>query len=87
MINYFVLNIVTSLMRCIEFLLFAAAITSWFGQGSKLYDFLHTLTEPIVFPFRKLTERFDGLRRFPIDIAFLLALLTVELILILLYSL
>lgn len=91
MIHYVVLQFVTALIRGLEFLFFARAIMSWFVQGSDsgisgIYEFLYMVTEPIVQPFRKLTERIDALRGVPVDIAFFLAFLSLEFILILLYS-
>ena len=68
---------------------FARAIMSWFAQGrdSKIYEFLYTVTEPLVLPFRHLLDGVRSLRNVPIDIAFLLAFFTLELVLMLLYSL
>lgn len=84
-----ILYLVTSLIRCIEFLLFARAIMSWFIQsgGSKIYEFLYLVTEPIILPFRRLTDRISALRGFPLDIAYLLAFITLEIVLTLLYRL
>lgn len=67
----------------------ARAIMSWFMQGrdSKIFEFLYLVTEPIIVPFRRLLERFDALRGFPLDIAFLLAFLVLEVILTFLYTL
>jgi len=88
-VNTFVIYFASSIIRCLEFLFFARAIMSWFPQGreSKIAEFFYLVTEPLIHPFRKLTEQFDALRSFPIDIAFLLAFLSLELILTLLYSL
>ena len=89
MIYILVLNLATTVVRCLEFLLFARAIMSWFvqGQGSGIYDFLYTVTEPLVLPFRRLLDGVPALRNFPLDIAYLLAFFTLELVLMLLYSL
>ncbi len=84
MMMYFV----TAIIRGLEFLFFARAIMSWFVQGSnsKIYEFLYMATEPIVQPFRKLTERIDAFRSFPVDISFFLAFMCLEIILMFLYS-
>lgn len=89
MINYLVLQFATIVLRCMEFLFFARAVMSWFAQGrdSGIYNFLYMVTEPIVQPFRRLTERIYALRGLPVDIAFFLAFLSIELILMLLYNL
>ena len=89
MINLFFLNFATSVVRCLEFLLFARAIMSWFMQGrdSGIYEFLYMVTEPLILPFRRLLDGIAALRNFPFDIAFMLAFFTLELVLMLLYSL
>ena len=60
--------IVGNLLRILEFLLFARAILSWFSQagGSRLYEFLCMLTEPLIQPFRSLVSQIDAFRRCPI---------------------
>ena len=75
-------SIVMSVIRLLEFLLFARAILSWFPQshGSKLSEFLYTVTEPLIMPFRSLLSRFDAIRMMPIDISFLCAFFALEII-------
>ncbi len=87
--NGFVLYMAVSVVRLLEFLFFARAIMSWFIRdgSSPIYEFLYMVTEPIILPFRKLTEQFPTLRQFPIDLAFLMAFFMLELILRLLYGL
>lgn len=72
---YIVTSLAISLIRLLEFLLFARAIMSWFpqAQGTKLYDFLYQITEPLITPFRSLLNRFDAIRMFPLDLAYLCA--------------
>lgn len=55
--------------------MFARAILSWFPQGrdSWINELLYLVTEPIILPFRKLTEPFQRGSMIPIDFAFLLA--------------
>ena len=69
--------IVGNLLRILEFLLFARAILSWFSQagGSRLYEFLCMLTEPLIQP--SLVSRIDAFRRCPLDIPFMLAFFTI----------
>lgn len=89
MLHIVILRFVASVVRCMEFMFFARAIMSWFPQGrsSKIYEFLYMVTEPIILPFRHLTERISALRGIPFDIPFLLAFFSLELILTLLYRL
>ncbi|MGE4549405.1 MAG: YggT family protein [Intestinibacillus sp.] len=79
-------TIAESIIRLLEFLLFARAVFSWFPQmqGSKLAEFLYVVTEPLILPFRNLLNRFDAIRMMPIDISFLCAFLALEIILALL---
>ncbi len=68
-------QIVVTLLSFLEFAMFARAILSWFPQGrdSRLNEMLYFVTEPIIMPFRKLTEPFQRGSMIPIDFAFLLA--------------
>ena len=77
--NMIVSYIVGNLLRILEFLLFARAILSWLSQagGSRLYEFLCMLTEPLIQPFRSLVSQIDAFRRCPFDIPFMLAFFTI----------
>lgn len=83
MIHYLIKRLALSAVRGFELLMFARAIFSWFMQSgsSAIYDFLIMVTEPIIMPFRTLTSRIDFLRGFPLDVAYLLAFLCLELLL------
>lgn len=88
-VTYLIVRLVSSLLRLFEFFMFARAIFSWFPQArdSKVYEFLYYVTEPIIMPFRSLLNRFDAIRTIPLDISFLCAFLTLEILQILLYNL
>lgn len=75
--NVMIVYLVSSILRILEFLFFARAIMSWFiqGSGSKIYEFLCLVTEPLIQPFRSLLSRVDALRNSPIDFSFMLAFL------------
>lgn len=66
------------------------AILGWFimdGEG-KFMRFLYTLTEPVVYPFRKLFYKLNWFQGSPIDVAFTfswLFLYLIEIILNLMY--
>lgn len=48
------------------------AVLGWFfmdGEG-KLMGFLYTLTEPVIYPFRKLFHKLNWFQGTPIDMAF-----------------
>ncbi|MBE6987724.1 MAG: YggT family protein [Ruminococcaceae bacterium] len=78
-INLLALNTASSMLAIFEYLLMFRAIMSWFPQiqGSRLYDFICGITEPLLMPFRKLLQNVDALRGFPIDISFMLAFMTI----------
>lgn len=81
-ITAIVTMLAASIIRLLEFLLVARAILSWFPQtqGSKLYELLYDLTEPLIMPFRALLSRFAFMRTMPLDISFLCAFLVLEMI-------
>ncbi|MBQ2911505.1 MAG: YggT family protein [Clostridia bacterium] len=78
-INLLALNTASSMLAVFEYLLMFRAIMSWFPQmqGSRIYEFIYGITEPVVMPFRKLIQNVDALRGFPIDISFMLAFMTI----------
>ncbi len=52
-------------------LLFIRAIFSWFpGQGGAFADMIYGITEPILYPIRKVFDLFDARPGLPIDISF-----------------
>jgi YggT family protein len=57
------------------FMMVFRALTSWLpiDDSSPIMNFVFSITEPIVYPFRLLTEKIPALSGLPIDIAFLLA--------------
>ncbi len=81
--NQLILNLVVSVIRLFEFLLFARAIFSWFpqAQGSRVAEFLYFATEPLITPFRKLFANMQALSGFPLDLSFLAAYITLEIVL------
>ncbi len=66
------------------------AILGWFFMDgdNKLMRFLYTLTEPVIYPFRKLFYKLNWFQNTPIDVAFTFSwifLYIVELIINLMY--
>ena len=72
-------NTVCIILSALQLAMFIRAIMSWFPQmqGSRIYEFIYGITEPVVMPFRKLIQNVDALRGFPIDISFMLAFMTI----------
>lgn len=81
------IQLVSTIIRFLEFLMFARAIFSWFPQmhNSSIAEFLYMVTEPIILPFRSLLDRFRSLRMMPIDLSFLCAFLALEFLRMLLF--
>ena len=69
------------LLDGISILLLVRAILSWFpGGGSRFEEIIYNLTEPVLMPFRRLMSRFRFARALPIDLSFLVCLLTIQLL-------
>lgn len=64
------------ILRFLDVLSFAMllrAVLGWFfmdGEG-KIMGFLYTLTEPVIYPFRKLFYKLNWFQDSPMDIAFI----------------
>ena len=77
--------LVIFVLRFIEILslaMFIRAILSWFimdGEG-KLMRFLYVLTEPVVYPFRKLFFKLNWFQGTPVDVSFICGILSLSLI-------
>ncbi len=71
-------------LRFIEILslaMFVRAILSWFimdGEG-KFMRFLYVLTEPVVYPFRKLFYKLNWFQGTPVDVSFICGILSLSL--------
>jgi uncharacterized protein YggT (Ycf19 family) len=47
------------------------AVLSWFpGQGGAFADFINAVTEPLLYPVRKIFDLFDIRLDLPLDISF-----------------
>ena len=86
---YIVRELVYIFISVLQFAMLARAVLSWIPLGGdgklngfleNLGSFLYCLTEPIIIPFRKLIDRFDSLRSFPLDIPFFVAFLVINMI-------
>lgn len=66
----------------LELAMLARAIMSWIDpmRGTRIMYVLEVITEPIILPFRRLLAKLRWGEGFPLDIAFLLAVLALALI-------
>ena len=81
---FIVRNTVTILLSVIQIAMLARAILSWFPIQNGLVDFLYTVTEPFVYPIRRLFEKMGWFQGIPMDISFMVSYLLITLLLILL---
>ena len=69
-------RIVVTALYAMQFLMFGRAIMSWFSPDdeNKIAQFLFVITEPFVYPIRKLLTKFDFFNNIPIDMSFMVAM-------------
>lgn len=77
-------NAVCILLMAIQLAMLLRAILSWFPIDNRFVDFLHNVTEPFIYPIRRLFERFGWFRGLPIDVSFLVAYMLISVILMIL---
>ncbi len=83
-----VVSFVVAILNILELLLVVRCLMSWFPQvqASSIYDFIYTLTEPMLAPIRSFLMRFSALRTMPIDFSVLIAFMILVLVRSMLYS-
>ena len=63
----------------------ARAILSWFPiEPNKFTTFLNIITEPIVYPVRKLFEKMNWFQNIPLDMSFMATYLIISILLLIL---
>ena len=73
--------IVLTGINMLDVAMLARAILSWFpAEDSKLSEILFKITEPIIYPFRRLYHRMNWFQQMPIDMAFLSAMIMLSLL-------
>lgn len=83
---YLIKNTALVLIGVLQIAMFARAIFSWFDQTgeSGLSVFLYTITEPVIYPLRRLCERMHWFEGLPLDIPFMLTWIVLMVIQVLL---
>ena len=78
-------NIVYVALNVVQFAMLARAILSWFHDiGGKLVDVLYAITEPFIYPVRRLFERMGWFQGLPIDISFSVTFLLITIVMFIL---
>ena len=65
------------LLYAMQFLMFARAIMSWFApdEDNRFTQFLFAVTEPFLYPIRKILSKFNFFQNIPIDMSFMAAMI------------
>ena len=64
-------NVAVLLLSGIQLAMLLRAILSWFPmEPNKFTDFLFGITEPVIYPVRRLFERMHWFEGLPIDLSF-----------------
>lgn len=84
----FVVAFVVAILNVLELLLVVRCLMSWFPQvqASSIYDFIYSVTEPMLRPIRSFLMRFEALRMMPFDFSVLIAFAILVFIRSMLYS-
>lgn len=67
-----------ALLDIVSAAMLVRAIMSLFTDGNKVYNFVYSITEPIIMPVRKLLNKFDFSSGIPIDIPFLITYMLIS---------
>ena len=74
----------TLLLSFVQIAMLVRAILSWFPLNNRFVDFVYSVTEPFVYPIRRLFEKMGWFQGLPVDISFMVSYLLITVILILL---
>lgn len=75
---------VSIFLMAIQLAMLLRAVLSWFPLENRFIDFLHNVTEPFIYPIRRLFERFGWFQGMPIDISFMVSYILLSIIMMLL---
>ena len=76
-----VANVVRLLLLVIQLAMLVRAILSWFPiDANRFTDFLFGITEPFIYPIRRLFERLNWFQNIPIDMSFMVAYLLLSIL-------
>lgn len=74
---------VAVLLTVIQLAMTARAILSWFPiEPNKITHFLDVITEPVVYPVRKLFEKMNWFQGIPLDMSFMATFLLISVVLL-----
>lgn len=82
---YILQSTLSLLLSILELLMLGRAILSWFPleDDHPLVQFFYGITEPVIYPVRVLLERYDVFQGLPIDMAFFITFILINILAIL----
>ena len=81
---YIIKNAAILLLSFVQIAMLIRAILSWFPIDNRFVDFVCTMTEPFIYPIRRLFEKMGWFQGLPVDVSFMASYLLITVILILL---
>ena len=75
-------NAVSIFLMAIQLAMLLRAVLSWFPLENRFIDFLHCVTEPFIYPVRRLFEHFGWFQGTPNDISFMVSYLLISILII-----
>ena len=78
---YIISNVVRIALTVLQLAMLVRAVLSWFPiEPNGFTEFLYTVTEPLIYPFRALFVKLNWFQNMPIDMAFTAAYITLLLL-------
>ena len=75
-------NAAILLLSFVQIAMLIRAILSWFPIDNRFVDFICTMTEPFIYPVRRLFEKMGWFQGLPVDVSFMVSYLLITVILI-----
>ena len=81
-LNMLARSLAGMLINLLQTLMLIMALMSWVPQlrQSKIYYAISMIVEPVIDPFRRLLYKIPGMDRFPLDLSFLAAYITLDIL-------
>ena len=79
---YILVKLVHIMLSAVQFCMLLRAILSWlpFDDDSPLVRFTDAVTEPLIYPVRRLLERSETVQMLPIDLSFFITFILLSII-------
>ena len=78
-------NVVVLLLTAVQLAMLVRAVLSWFPmEENRFVHFLFAVTEPFIYPIRRLFERMNWFQSLPIDISFMATYLLLSIVIMIL---